>query len=109
LENNIKKAFGYFKKAFEIGFPVHCQYSLKPTLSYHFLPKFLSKICYDLNEYELGKQSAELFLKNNLPAADSYQEILSWYKIYEKLTINIEDCSPKIPNKPIFVFHADGG
>jgi hypothetical protein len=25
------------------------------------------------------------------------------------LTILIEDCSPKIPEKPIFIFHADGG
>jgi len=109
LENNFNKAFGYFKKAFEIGFPIHCQYSLKPTLSYHFLPKFLCKICYELKEYDLGKQSAELFLKNNLPNADSYDEITSWYRIYEKLTIHVEDCSPKIPDKPIFIFHADGG
>jgi len=109
LENNFNKALGYFKKAFEIGFPIHCQYSLKPTLSYHFLPKFLCKICYELKEYDLGKQSAELFLKNNLPNADSYDEITSWYRIYEKLTIHVEDCSPKIPDKPIFIFHADGG
>ena len=109
LENNFNKAFGYFKKAFEIGFPLHCQYSLKPTLSYHFLPKFLTKICYELEEYDLGKQSAELFLKNNLTNADSYEEVVSWYKIYEKLTIPVEDCNPKIPDKPIFVFHADGG
>ena len=109
LENNFNKAFGYFKKAFEIGFPLHCQYSLKPTLSYHFLPKFLCKICYELEEYDLGKQSAELFLKNNLTNADSYEEVVSWYKIYEKLTIPVEDCNPKIPDKPIFVFHADGG
>ena len=109
LENNYKKAFDYFKKAFIIGFPIHCQYSLKPTLSYHFLPKFLCKICYELNEYELGKQCGEYFLKNNLPTADSYEEILSWYKIYEKLTIKVQDNKPKIPEKPIFVFHADGG
>ena len=109
LENNFNKAFGYFKKAFEIGFPIHCQYSLKPTLSYHFLPKFLCKICYNLKEYKLGLRAAELFLKNNKSDADSYDEIASWYKIYEKLTIHVEDCSPKIPDKQIFVFHADGG
>jgi len=109
LENNYKKAFIFFKKAFEIGFPLHCQYSLKPTLSFHFLPKFLCKICYDLKEYEIGKQSGEFFLKNNLPTADSFDEILSWYKIFEKLTIKIEETKPKIPEKPIFCFHADGG
>ena len=109
LENNYNKSFGYFKKAFEIGFPEHCQYSLKPTLSYHFLPKFLCKICYDLKEYNLGLKAAELFLKNNKSDADSYQEIVSWYKIYEKLTVHVEDYIPKVPDKPIFVFHADGG
>ena len=109
LENNFNKAFGYFKKAFEIGFPVHCQYSLKPTLSYHFLPKFLCKICYGLGEYELGLKAGELFLTNNKPDADSYQEVMSWYRIYEKLTIRVEECIPKVPIKPIFVFHADGG
>lgn len=109
LENNYIKALGYFKKSFEIGFPVHCQYSLKPTLSYHFLPKFLCKICYELGEYELGKQAGDLFLKHNSCTADSYEEILSWQKIYEKLTIKIEKFTPKVPQKPIFVFHADGG
>ena len=109
LENNIRKAYGYFKQAFIIGFPIHCQYSLKPTLSYHFLPKFLSKICYELNDYELGKQAAELFLKHNIATDDSYMEVLSWYKIYEKLTIKLEPCKPTVPQKPIFCFHADGG
>ena len=109
LENNYNKSFGYFKKAFEIGFPLHCQYSLKPTLSFHFLPKFLCKICYDLNEYELGLKAAELFLKNNKPDTDSYEEIVSWYKIYQKLCIPVEECRPKVPVKPIFVFHAEGG
>jgi hypothetical protein len=109
LDNNFSKAFGYFKKAFEIGFPVHCQYSLKPTLSYHFLPKFLCKICYELKEYEIGKQASELFLLNNKEDADSYEEVVSWYKIYEKLTIHVNESKPKIPKKPIFCFHADGG
>ena len=110
LENDFKKAFGYFKKAFEIGFPMHCQYSLKPTLSFHFLPKFLCKICYELKEYELGKLAGEFFLKNNATSADTYDEIMSWYKIYEKLCIKVDDnIKPKVPAKPIFCFHADGG
>ena len=109
LENSMKKAFGYFKKAFDIGFPVHCQYSLKPTLSFHFLPKFLAKICYDLGEYDLGKQACELFLIHNKLGDDAYEEMVSWYKIYEKLAIKVENRSPKVPEKPIFCFHADGG
>lgn len=109
LENNMKIAYEYFKRSFQIGFPIHCQYSLKPTLSFHFLPKFLCKICYDMNDYSLGKASAELFLSNNTENDDSYHEIYSWYKIYEKLTVPVETINLKVPEKPILCFHADGG
>ena len=109
LENNYNQAFPYFKRAFEIGFPIHCQYALKPTLSYHFLPKFLCKICYQLEEYDLGKQASEFFLNHNLQNADSYEEVISWYKIYDKITISVQDCKPNIPDTPILCFHADGG
>jgi hypothetical protein len=112
LEGDYKKAFPYFKKGFEIGFPAHCQYSLKPTLSFHFLPKFLTKICYQLEEYKLGEEAALFFLKNNQPTADDYSEILSWYNIFVKLN---QYTGPKkikesnLYNKPLFVFVADGG
>ena len=53
LNNEKFKAYGYIKKAFEIGYPLHCQYSLKPTLSFHFVPKFLSELCYFYNDYEI--------------------------------------------------------
>jgi len=110
LENDYEKAFPYFKKGFELGFPTHCQYSLKPTLSFHFLPKFLTKICYQLNEHKLGEEAALFFLKNNKETADDYSEILSWYNIFVKLN---QYTGPKIITntykKPLFVFVADGG
>ena len=109
LENNYQKAFGYFKKAFEIGFPTHCQYSLKPTLSFHFLPKFLTKICYTLEDYEIGEQAAKFFLLNNKPEADDYQEIVSWYQIFVKLNMYKGPKVPKVLKKPIVCFVADGG
>ena len=109
LENNLNKAYIYFKKAFEIGFPIHCQYSLKPTLSFHFLPKFLCKICYGLNDYKLGLLSAELYLHHNNHTSQDYEEILSWHKIYKKLNIYTGPKIPKIPNKPVLCFVADGG
>jgi tetratricopeptide (TPR) repeat protein len=56
LENNYHKAHIYLKQAFEIGYPIHCQYSLKPTLSFHFLPLYLAKICYSLKKYKIGKK-----------------------------------------------------
>ena len=114
LENNYHKAHIYLKQAFEIGYPIHCQYSLKPTLSFHFLPLYLAKICYSLNDYKLGKKVCELFLKHNSQSDDSYNEIVSWNKIYEKLSYfdsilirKIEKIN--VPEKPIFCFHADGG
>jgi len=109
LENNIVKSYNYFKRAFEIGFPEHCQYSLKPTLSFHFLPKFLSRICYQMNDYKLGLKACELFLLHNKEDADDYNEIVSWYKIYVKLTLYSGAKNPKIPKKPILCFVADGG
>jgi hypothetical protein len=110
LENNYKLAYKYFKIGFELGFPSHCQYSLKPTLSYHFLPKFLTRVCYSLVDFKLGLESSTFFLQNNKSDAEDYQEILSWYNIFFKLN---EYKGNKIPivsdNKPIFCFVADGG
>ena len=110
--NNIKIAYEKFKKAYEIGFPIHCQYSLKPTISYYFLPKFLTKICYDLNEYEFGKDVAYFFLLNNKTNDESYAEITSWYNIFDKILnyTRITDARPiKVQEKKIFCFLADGG
>ena len=109
LENNYDAAFPYFKKAFEIGFPTHCQYSLKPTLSFHFLPKLLTKICYNLMKYEIGEEASKFFILNNTPDAEDYSEIVSWYNIFVKLN---QYKGPKIarnPQKPILCFVADGG
>ena len=109
LENNNKKAYKYLKKGFELGFPVHCQYSLKPTLSYHFLPKFLTRICYELEDYILGENASQFFLLNNKNDSQDYEEILSWYQIYKKLNIYQGPKIPKISKKPILCFVADGG
>ncbi len=109
LENSINIAYKYFKQAFQIGFPEHCQYSLKPTLSYHFLPKFLSRICYELDDYKLGLAASELFLLNNPQNADDYQEILSWHQIFRKLTMYSGEKKAKVSEKPILCFVADGG
>lgn len=110
--HNIKIAYDKFKKAYQLGFPLHCQHSLKPTLSYHFLPKFLTKICYDLNDYELGKEVSYFFLQNNKPSDDSYNEMASWYNIFDKILnyVNVANPRPiRMPEKRIFCFLADGG
>ena len=112
LEDNRKLAYEYFKRAFEIGYPVHCQYSLKPTLSFHFLPKFLAQLCYEFNDFYLGEKCAKLFIDNNTQNEDMYNVIVSWYNIFVKLNqmnayknITIENKN----NKKILCFVADGG
>jgi len=109
-ENNINLAYHYFKQAFEIGYPTHTQYSLKPTLSFYYLPKFLTFICYEMNDYILGEKSALLFLQKNDKKDEDYQKIFDWYLIYKNL--NKYTKTPFITNipseKPIFCFLADG-
>lgn len=109
LENNKNITYAYLKKAFEIGYPIHCQYSLKPTLCFHFLPKFLTQMCYEFDNFELGEKSAELFLRNNIPGSDYYDIISSWYDIFKKLNVYKGVKIPNVPDKPIFCFVADGG
>jgi predicted O-methyltransferase YrrM len=113
LENDKSKSFFYFKKAFEIGYPFHCQYSLKPTLSYHFLPKFLTQLCYEYNDFKLGEKCAQLFLEKNKPGTDYYDVITSWYQIFVNLNkMDIQTVHRSIiniNNKPLLCFVADGG
>jgi tetratricopeptide (TPR) repeat protein len=118
LEGDTRPAFDYFKKAFEIGYPIHCQYSLKPTLSFHFLPKFLSQLAYQYNDFVLGEKCSRLFLEKNKPDADMYNVVVSWYNIFVKLNSmnyvpeNVEVLYSRISNinkKPLLCFVADGG
>jgi len=110
FQNNQTKAYENFKKAFELGYPVHAQYSLKPTLSYHFLPKLLVSYCYLNNNFILGEQVTTLFLQKNNPDADGYSIIASWHNIF----INLNKMKKLVDNpfkyhKPYFCFVADGG
>ena len=110
LEDDKVKAFDYFKRAFEIGYPVHCQYSLKPTLSFHFLPKFLSQLCYEQGDFQLGEKSARLFLEKNMQGADQYDVQNSWYNIFVNLNkMNAPNNVRVVQTKPLFAFVADGG
>jgi len=108
LEGDYSKAHTYFKKGFEIGFPIHCQYSLKPTLSYHFLPKFLAKTSYSVEDYITGEAATLLFLQHNKPTDSDYEEMVSWHLIFKKLNQVVKK-DVSVPEKPIFCFVADGG
>lgn len=115
LEGNNDKAYEYFKKSYEIGYPISKQYSLKPTLSYYFTPKFLAPLCYFYKNYKLGQECCYLFLTKNkvdeVVKGDiiEFETIRDWYNIFtflNKLNINPTPIKPK---KEIFAFVADGG
>ena len=114
LHGNYENAYPYFKKAFEVGYPINSQYSLKPTLSFHFLPKFLTELSYYFGEYELGLSAAKLFLtssKFNSPKGESWNLMYNWYKIHENLCKLPQQISenPKKLDLPIFCIVTDGG
>lgn len=98
LERNYEKAYYYFKKGFEIGYPLHKQYSLKPTLSFHFLPKFLTEVSYYMKDFILGEASARFFLQNN---SESSELVYSWLSIHSNLNkmSPISSVPKKYPNK----------
>jgi predicted O-methyltransferase YrrM/GR25 family glycosyltransferase involved in LPS biosynthesis len=110
LDNDKKTSFDYFKKAYQIGFPSHQQYSLKPTISYLFTPYYLSSLCYEFKDYKLGYEACTLYLQKNKQDEMYYQMMIDWYKIYSLLVAmpSISE-NPKIFDKPIFCIVADGG
>jgi tetratricopeptide (TPR) repeat protein len=116
LERDYSTAYDYFKIAFTLGYPVHCQYSLKPTLSFFFLPKFLVEVCYYMKDFELGLSVSDFFLYHNQEGKTdeiAHYTMTRWKKIYTELTtytrlpkdqvITVERDRPKI------VFIVNGG
>jgi tetratricopeptide (TPR) repeat protein len=110
LEGKKDIAYGYFKDAFAIGYPIHAQFSLKPTLSFHFLPKFLAPLCYDNKNWQLGLDACNLYMAHNKPDADQYATMQSWQAIFQKLCMLPagDHPIPLVSGKPKVVFVADG-
>jgi hypothetical protein len=99
LSKNMGLAFEYLKEGYRIGYPIHCQYSLKPTLSFYFLPNFLIELCMVFENYELGKEVCEFFLLHNEKTVDIYTKIEDLYKTF---LLKIEDKqSAMIPVPPV--------
>lgn len=112
--NDMYNAYQWFKKAFEIGLPTHCQFSLKPIISYCHVPKLLAELCYNYNDYELGLKACELFLlqRNNIndPYVEEYNPIIeTMYVNYMKLVKLKKNMKPIISDKRILCIVADGG
>lgn len=105
-----KTAYGYLKDAFELGIPIHTQYNLKPTLYLHFVPKFLTRVCYELKDYELGYIASKFFIDNNNSNSDDINEVISWNNIFIKLLMfKGEKVIKNTFNKPVVIFVSDGG
>ena len=115
-----RQAYEYFKAAFALGYPVHAQFSLKPTLAYHFLPKFLTQLCYEHEDYALGLAAAQRFLEKAKPTDDSYTLISDWGQIFAQLVAMGPLATTPIRfsggregmatgDKPLLVIVADGG
>ena len=109
LLKDYPKAYDNFKKAFEIGYPVHSQYSLKPTLSFHYLPKFLTEVCYYIEDYHLGYSSAELFLKNNKQGSESWGLVCNWLNIHKQMKVTKVTIPQTNINIKVIAIVTDGG
>ncbi len=112
FQQKFKLAYQYFKRAFALGYPAHAQYGLKPTLVYFFLPKYLTELCYNYKDYQLGEESSLRFLQynQNIQNTMDYQNVLSWYTIYRFLN-NIKRTidRPLLTDRKIICFVVDGG
>jgi predicted O-methyltransferase YrrM len=113
LNKNYQIAYDYFKLAFETGYPLESQYSLKPTLSFHFLPRFLAEVCYYQKDFQLGLKACELFLsseKFNKPGDESWNLMQNWYSIHSNLVkMEINKIYKVNIQKKLIVFVTDGG
>lgn len=111
-----RKAYDYFKQAFALGYPIHTQFSLKPTLANYFLPKFLIPLCYEFADWPTGVQACQRFLSflghpsmKNTEERDVITTVKSWYSIFQLLVTMPPLVTPTKSEKPLLAFVADGG
>jgi FkbM family methyltransferase len=111
LEKDYKSAYTNFLKAFELGYPVHAQFSLKPTLSFYYLPKFLAELCIMFNNPEIGIECCKRFFSFVKDMKDpEVNTMRSFFEIFTSwLQIPSLVKEPNIPIKPIIAFMVDGG
>jgi glycosyltransferase involved in cell wall biosynthesis len=119
IDTDRKKAFEYLKKAFEIGYPENKQYSLKPSISFYFVPRFLAQLSYEYNDFILGEKVCELFISH----ADQMKKLMNedfknsdlvlmreWNDIFKSLNkLNLTNNNKLIPKQKIVCIIADGG
>jgi tetratricopeptide (TPR) repeat protein len=116
---DLSKALFYLTRAYYIGYPINKEFSLKPTLSFYFLPTFLSEVCYTASEggrptYQLGLDACNLFfaymsnsmmIKQPSMQYDVYR-MQQWQRIFS-LLLQVKPIEPA--RRPLCCFVADGG
>ena len=85
LEGDMKKAYEFLCNGFHLGHPINSQMSLRPTITYKFLPKFLVQLCYNEQNYELGIKCCERFFEKNGAEDGDYLLMQSWIGIMKTL------------------------
>ncbi len=101
-ENNV--AYEYFKQGFQLGFPVTTS-NLRPNIYKIYIPKFLTSLCYQYNDYQLGELAARRYIENN----DPNETIISYFKIFQLLNKSVSRDHKEQSDKPILCFVANGG
>ena len=111
LEKDFNTAYTYFLQAFEKGYPVHAQFSLKPTLSFYYLPRYLAELCIIFKNYKIGIECCKRFFSFVKNMQDpEVNTMRSFYEIFDccmKIPLLVRE--PVIPEKPLIVFMVDGG
>lgn len=103
--NDTIKAFEYLKMAFNKGFPIEKQYSLKPNISYIHLPAILIPLCFNFKEFDLGIKACELYINHNKPE----KNINDWLLIMQQMKMLPPLRPPVVFDKKVICFIADGG
>lgn len=114
MESDPGKAFEFLKRAFLIGFPgERRQMSLRPTLSYHYVPLFLMKLSYLSGDAFLGARAAELLLeKSTLATEQERDNARDWRAIFWimlEMKGALQFCSKTNDALPVLCFVAPGG
>jgi len=103
-KDNKGVAYNYFKKGFQLGTPINCTSNLRPKIYNELIPYYLTHLCYDFQDYNLGIKSCEKYLRFN------YSEtIKSFLQIFNLLIISNPKKVKTNSVKPILCFVTVGG
>ena len=110
LRGDKRAALPHFARAFKIGYPEYAQYSLKPTLSFYYVPKFLIECCYWVQNWELGECAATFGMERYVQPPDDSDmraQFANWRALFH-MARKVQREPIQFPEKPLFCIVADG-